>query len=112
MKKELSFEAFYPDPPERVWQALTDPKALAKWLMPTTFKPQIGFRFRFEGLGRSNGNSVEGQVIELKEARKLTYTWDDGEDDMESFLGRSRQRTGAPTLPLSTNRPNQPSRTC
>jgi uncharacterized protein YndB with AHSA1/START domain len=81
MKEELSFEAFYPDPPERVWHALTDPKALGKWLMPTTFKPLLGFRFRFEGLNRGMRSTVEGQVIELEEGRRLSYTWDDGDDN-------------------------------
>lgn len=31
---ELQFEVTYPHTPERVWRALTDPKALAAWLMP------------------------------------------------------------------------------
>ena len=26
-----------PHPPERVWQALTDPALLARWLMPNDF---------------------------------------------------------------------------
>jgi len=81
MKEKLTFEAFYPDPPERVWQALTDPSALARWLMPTTFKPLLGFRFRFEGLDRGNRSTVEGEVLELEEGTRLSYTWDDGEDD-------------------------------
>src|SRR5947208_1487503 len=40
-------EAVYPHPPERVWQALTDPAALAAWLMPNDFKPQVGHKFQF-----------------------------------------------------------------
>lgn len=81
MKDKLTLETFYPDPPERVWRALTDPAALRLWLMPTTFKPQIGVRFRFEGLSRGKRATVEGVVLELEEAKRLAYTWDDGEDD-------------------------------
>jgi len=81
MKDKLTFQAFYPDPPERVWRALTDSSALASWLMPTTFKPMIGFRFRFDGLSRGKRSTVEGVVLEIEESKKLTYTWDDGEDD-------------------------------
>jgi uncharacterized protein YndB with AHSA1/START domain len=81
MKEKLTFEAFYPDPPERVWRALTDSSALARWLMPNTFKPVLGFRFRFEGVGRGNAAWVQGEVLELDEAKRLAYTWDDGEDD-------------------------------
>ena len=39
-------EAEYPQSPERVWKALTDPDALEKWLLPTTdFAPEPGRRF-------------------------------------------------------------------
>ena len=30
-------EIFLPHPPEDVWLALTDPQALAEWLMPNNF---------------------------------------------------------------------------
>lgn len=34
---------------EDVWAALTDPYALAEWLMPVTaFEPKVGARFRFQ----------------------------------------------------------------
>lgn len=86
MKNEISLEAFYSDPPERVWKALTDPNALAKWFMSSSFRPLLGFRFRFEGLSRGKTSHIEGQVIELEEARKLAYTWDDGEDDSPGIV--------------------------
>lgn len=44
---ELLFEVRYPHTPERVWRALTDPKALAAWLMPNDFAPVVGHRFTF-----------------------------------------------------------------
>lgn len=84
MEKEnnkLNFEAFYPDSPDRVWRALTDPGALGRWLMPTDFKPKLGFRFGFEGLSRGRTTKVECVVLELDEGKRLTYSWDDGEDD-------------------------------
>jgi len=81
MKEKLSFEAFYPDPPERVWRALTDPAALNRWLLPADFEPRIGFRFQFRSLDRGQGNTVDGIVLEVQEPRRLSYTWDDGEDD-------------------------------
>lgn len=86
MKDKLNFEIFYPHPPERVWQALTDSNALGKWLMPTDFNPTLGFRFRFEGPTRSAGQNVEGVVVEVQRNRRLTYTWDDGEDDAPGIV--------------------------
>ena len=44
---ELRFEAFYPHAPETVWVALTDPKALAEWMMANDFEPRVGHRFHF-----------------------------------------------------------------
>lgn len=63
-------EAEYPHPPERVWEALTDPDALSDWMLPTRdFAPEPGRRFRFDGGG------VEGEVREAEPARRLVYTW-------------------------------------
>ena len=86
MKDKLSFEAFFPDPPERVWRALTDPAALSRWLLPTNFQPRIGFHFQFRSIGRGKGNAVEGMVLEAHEPQRLAYTWDDGEDDTRGVV--------------------------
>jgi uncharacterized protein YndB with AHSA1/START domain len=47
MKRDIKLEAFYPYPPERVWRAVADGKAMAKWLMPNDFEPTIGHKFQF-----------------------------------------------------------------
>lgn len=86
MNEQLTFEAFYPHPPERVWQALTDPASIGKWLLPTNFKPLIGFRFRFENLARGKKTTVESEVVELKAGETLAYTWDDGEAGSPSVV--------------------------
>ena len=36
----LSFECDLPDPPEKVWRALTEPELLAAWMMPNDIKPE------------------------------------------------------------------------
>jgi uncharacterized protein YndB with AHSA1/START domain len=41
----IEVDEFLPRPPGRVWQALTDPALLARWLMPTDFKPVVGHAF-------------------------------------------------------------------
>jgi uncharacterized protein YndB with AHSA1/START domain len=82
LKEKLNFEAFYPHPPERVWQALTDPTEIRKWLMPAEFEAKVGFRFRFDG----QSLRVAGEVLEVSEARRLRYTWDDGESGSPSVV--------------------------
>ncbi len=81
MKEKLTFKVFYPHAPERVWQAITDPAALAEWLMPNNFKPQIGLRFRMSGF-----RSISGSVLEVEEGKRISYTWDDGEAGSPSVV--------------------------
>jgi uncharacterized protein YndB with AHSA1/START domain len=73
----IAREAFYPHPRARVWRALTDPAALAEWLMPNDFQARLGHRFTlqtdpvppyFDGI-------VRCEVTELDPPRRLAYTW-------------------------------------
>lgn len=76
MTKRLRKEAFYPHPPEVVWVALTDPQALAEWLMPNNFRPVVGatFRFHVDPMPGFSGIS-ECRVLEVDPPRRLVYTW-------------------------------------
>jgi uncharacterized protein YndB with AHSA1/START domain len=72
----IRVEATYPHPPERVWRALTDPQAIAEWLMPNDFQPRLGHRFQFR-VANAKGWSgvVDCEVTELTPPRRLAYTW-------------------------------------
>jgi uncharacterized protein YndB with AHSA1/START domain len=70
-------EVFLRHPPEDVWLALTNPEALAEWLMPNNFEPVVGHKFRFHVdpmPGPYQGGS-ECQVMEVEPPRRLVYTW-------------------------------------
>jgi uncharacterized protein YndB with AHSA1/START domain len=86
VKEKLTFKAFYPHSPERVWKALTDPQALAQWLLPNNFKPQIGLRFRFSGGERLAQRAIECELLALEEGKSVSYTWDDGEAGSPSVV--------------------------
>ncbi len=43
----IDLEAVYPHPVELVWRALTEPAALATWLMTNDFQAKVGHRFTF-----------------------------------------------------------------
>src|SRR5437868_2888446 len=77
MRREVRLEVIYPHPPERVWKALTDPGALAKWLMPNDFLPRLGHRFRFvqKTPGNPKREVVQCEVVELEAPHRLAYTW-------------------------------------
>ncbi|TPI15294.1 SRPBCC domain-containing protein [Mesorhizobium sp. B4-1-3] len=67
----LSFECDLPDPPEKVWRALTEPELLAAWMMPNDIKAEAGSRFAFGG----PDTPVECEVLEAEPARLLRYSW-------------------------------------
>ena len=48
MSQEMELETFYPHPPERVWQALTDRRALSSWMMDNDFEACLGHQFQFQ----------------------------------------------------------------
>lgn len=77
MKRDLSFEVTYPHPPEKVWRALTDPQAIAQWLMKNDFKPEMGhkFQFRVEPKPRGWTGIVACEVLEVDPPRRLSYSW-------------------------------------
>lgn len=76
MAKGIRKEVWYEDPPERVWVALTDPHALAEWLMPNDFKPILGHRFRFQtGPMKGMEEKTECEVLEIDPPRRMVWRW-------------------------------------
>lgn len=76
---ELLFEVTYPHTPERVWRALTDPKALAAWLMPNDFAPVVGHRFTFRASPQPWFDGVvRCEVLVVEPPRQLCYSWQGG----------------------------------
>lgn len=76
MKRDLHFEIVYPHPPERVWRALTDPAAIAQWLMPNNFEATLGHKFQFRTTPRGTWDGrVQCEILELDPPRRLSYSW-------------------------------------
>jgi len=79
MLRDVKTEVFYPYPPERVWQVLTNRRALAAWLMDNDFEPRVGHKFRFQPDPQQGiEEAIHCEVIELNEPRSLSYTWRGG----------------------------------
>lgn len=87
-------------PPQRVWRALTDPDALAEWLMPNDFKPMLGHRFQFRSKPMPGWRGfVDCEVVELEPPRRLAYTWIGDEDwDAPTLVRWTLEPDGAGTL--------------
>ena len=83
-KPSLNLSRHYPVPPEKVWQAWTDPQALKKWWGPGPDQPvsaaeldvRVGGRFRIV-FGGADGTAHEcaGVYKEVVPNRRLVFTW-------------------------------------
>jgi uncharacterized protein YndB with AHSA1/START domain len=70
----VDVEQFYDYPPERVWEALTTPELMARWLLePTGFVPVVGTRFTFAG-------DIACEVIMVRTMELLAISWAEGGD--------------------------------
>jgi uncharacterized protein YndB with AHSA1/START domain len=74
--RSIEIEVVYPHPPERVWHALTDSQALAEWLMPNDFRPEVGHRFQFRVKPQLGWRGiVDCEAREVTPPRRLSYSW-------------------------------------
>lgn len=72
MPATIRTEQLLPHAPARVWRALTDSATMARWLMPNTFRAEVGCRFTFETTG---WGLVDCEVLTLEPERRLSYSW-------------------------------------
>jgi uncharacterized protein YndB with AHSA1/START domain len=84
----IEIDQFYPHPPQRVWQALTTPELMARWLMePSGFAPVVGTRFTFRGQPMPSvdfSGEVACEVLEVVEDERLAISWADARSDKPS----------------------------
>jgi len=74
--RTLVFEVVYPHPPERVWEAITTPESIARWLMENDFAPRVGHRFQFRSKPVPGWSGVvDCEVLELDRPRRMTWRW-------------------------------------
>jgi uncharacterized protein YndB with AHSA1/START domain len=76
----IEVDQFLARPPGRVWQALTDPALLARWLMPNDFKPVLGHRFTFQSRPMPAVNFagvIDCEVLAVEPERLLRISWVD-----------------------------------
>jgi uncharacterized protein YndB with AHSA1/START domain len=91
----LRFERWYDHPPSRVWEALTEPELLARWLMPNDFSPRIGHRFTFRTQPAPGFDGVvHCEVLEVDPPRRLAYTWRGGPIDTVVRFSLTCERGG------------------
>jgi uncharacterized protein YndB with AHSA1/START domain len=85
-RESIVVESDLPDPPERVWRALTDPRLLEAWLMPNNIRAEVGARFQFRTAPAPGWSGiVECEVLEVVPHRLLVYSWRGGSKSAEGY---------------------------
>jgi uncharacterized protein YndB with AHSA1/START domain len=84
----IEIDQFYLHPPQRVWQALTTPELMARWLMqPSGFAPVVGTRFTFHGQPMPSvgfSGEIACEVLDVVEGEQLAISWADARSDEPS----------------------------
>jgi uncharacterized protein YndB with AHSA1/START domain len=93
MKKiDLNVEVEYPL--ETVWQALTNPELLSRWLMETDFKPKVGQAFKFKGKRNKFWRGwTDCKVTKIEPLKQLQFTWQNAEKQTPTLITYTLTKT-------------------
>ena len=84
MQTEIKNEWIYAQPPNEVWEYLTQAELVALWLMPNNIKPILGHEFQFT-VKAIPSLDLDGifycKVLEITPYQKLVYSWKGGSGD-------------------------------
>lgn len=74
--QSLILEQEFNAPIELVWRAITEKELMKKWYFDLAdFKPEIGFKFQFEGGEEHKRYLHLCEVLEVIPLKKLKYSW-------------------------------------
>jgi len=83
MSNTICKEIPFPQPPEQVWQAITDSDTLAEWMFPNDFEPRLGHQFTFRvppnPKANFDGLTVSCEVLECAPPSRLAFSWSAGD---------------------------------
>jgi len=61
----------YAHSPEKVWDSISDGKAISDWFIKADFKAEMGYQYTFT----HEDTIINGEVKEVNRPKKLAYTW-------------------------------------
>lgn len=78
--REIIVDELFPHTPEAVWETLTTPTLMGRWLMePTGFEPIAGTHFTYQTKPAGAWDGViHCQVLDVVAYERLVYSWTGG----------------------------------
>lgn len=78
--QRIELSEVFEDSIENLWQALTDPSALADWLMPNSFQPQVGEVFELSADDPDcGGGVVRCRLLVFDPPHRMVWSWTETE---------------------------------
>jgi uncharacterized protein YndB with AHSA1/START domain len=85
-KRTIVVDYDFPQPPEKVWRALTEPDLLAKWLMPNDIQAVVGHHFTFRTQPVPGFDGIAHcEVLVVEPDRRLSYSWRGGSPELRGY---------------------------
>lgn len=82
MSQTIQREILIPQSRDKVWQAISDRAALAAWMFPNDFEPEVGHQFTFQVPPNPkvdfDGLVVQCEVLECQPPDLLVFSWSAG----------------------------------
>jgi uncharacterized protein YndB with AHSA1/START domain len=87
--ESFTMETELPHAPAKVWRALTDPKLVSQWLMPTDISAKRGTKFKFTAKPMPWWDgTLNCEILESVPDKKLSYSWKTGQgaDELDTVV--------------------------
>lgn len=82
MNNTIHKEMLFPQAREQVWEAIANRQALAEWMYPNDFEPQVGQPFTFQVPPNPkvgfDGLTVRCEVLTCEPPSQLVFSWSVG----------------------------------
>jgi uncharacterized protein YndB with AHSA1/START domain len=86
--RSIVVERLMPQPPVKIWRALTETALVGDWLMQNDFQPRVGHRFSFRGkpIPKMWNGVTDSEVLRIEPLRLLAYSWNASGEEAEGGL--------------------------
>ena len=75
--KPIQTDRVFNLPMKEAWEIVTSQKFLTEWLMPGSFKPEVGHHYHFQCFppDKSWDGKIFGEILEVDKPNMVKFTW-------------------------------------